>query len=416
MILRGGDGDDILRGGKGNDILIAGRGTGPVIHRFSEVHGQRMSGGGGRNQFWVMRNAPCYIEDFVVGKDIIVLDQYGINTKGITISPVRSLGAVVGELSVIADAKGLEIYIRHPGFTTNDIIQRQSSIIFSDVALESAANRYTPVAFGAGNASDNSFKGLTAPVELVRHLPSDFDDSVPMENLKLRKLISPGSPNGHYYRDESKKLNHLLVSGSQKPDIFLGSSNRSYFLTGFRNSVIQGGNRDDYAWFDPKIVVESGFSTAKATNKFGGNKIKLLGGNDIVSTHSGQSLDLGKGDDTAYIWGGHSDIVTGKGRDTVILGNQGRATIQDFNIKRDMLIFNDSRSADQITVRSRGFKHHDKRARLTIKDQEKIIATLYLEPPSADFLRNNLDTLPALKDLLKDSLIAGTPWQTPGGF
>jgi hypothetical protein len=410
LILRAGDGDDILRGGKGNDILVAGRGTGPAIDESSGIHGQRMSGGGGKNQFWVMRGAPCYIEDFVVGKDIIVLDQYGVDTKGIAIQPVRNVDST--DLSIVTDQNGLTIFIKHPGFTTNDIIQRQSSIIFSDVALESAANRDTLVGFGAGNASNNSFKGLTAPVELARHLPSDFDDSVPMENLKLRKLISHGSANGHYYKDESKRSNPLLVSGSQRPDVFLGSRNRSYYLTGFRDSVIQGGNRDDYAWFSPKSPKDGDGFAAGQTNKFAGNRISLLGGNDVVSTFSGQTLDLGKGDDTVYIWGGHSDIITGQGRDTVILGREGRATIQDFNIKRDKIMFNDSASADQFTVKTRGFKHRDLPARFMIIDQNKTIATLYLEPPSADFLRNNLDKLSALKD----SLVVGTPWPAPSVF
>lgn len=415
LILRAGDGNDILRGGKGNDILIVGRGTGPATDYDFGEYGQRMSGGGGRNQFWVTPGAPCYIEDFVVGQDIIVLDQYGANTKDIHIEPRYGMASnrASADFSVIFNAKnGPLAYIKHPGFTTNDIIQRQSSIIFSDVALESVADRSTPVAFGAGNASDNNFRGLTAPVELARHLPSDFDESVPMENLKLRKLISPESLNGHYYKDESKRSNPLVVSGSQRPDVFLGSRNRSYYLTGFRDSVIQGGNQNDYVWFDPKSTKKGeGFTTGQ-TDKFEGNRISLLGGNDAVSTFSGQSLDLGQGDDTAYIWGGHSDILTGQGRDNVILGGQGRATIQDFNIKRDNIIINDARSADQFTVKSRGFKYPDLPARFKINDQDKTIATLYLEPPSADFLRNNMDMLPALKD----SLIAGTPWPTPGGF
>lgn len=399
FVIRGDDGDDLLRGGMGDDILVAGRGA------PGSLEGQRLSGGGGKNQFWVMTGGSCYIEDFVVGQDTIVLEGYGEDMSRVTIS--RSTQSE--DESIISDGSGLLVFVRHPGQATSDIERLQRYWLFSDNSFRGDAVSDTLPALGGVGSAHDSFDHLGIPRELHRYLPSSFfDETLPVEHLELQKLIAPGASDGVYYSDKAYNAKPLLVAGSGKSDTFIGSSKRSYLFSEFRDSVIRGGGRDDFAWFVEKRPASAQEAKPAQSLSFGRNSISLRGGDDVVSTSFGQSLDLGKGADRAYIFGGKADIVTGLGRDVITVGLSGKVAVHDFNIKKDKIVLDHSVLGEVYGVVFRGSKNHVHPGRLVISDDDNTIAILTLDASSTELLRQQPDLFSAVSD----SPVAGISWPT----
>jgi hypothetical protein len=366
--LRGGEGNDVLIGGAGDDVLIGGAGD------------NTFNGGSGRDQFWIKSGGANRIENFNASADLIVLEGY---TKKIADLRISQDGAT-GELITIKDNSGLDLTVELRNWTYDQIQELPlNSWIVAEVDLATAKTQPT-----SPSLTPSTISRLTSTQSYGSFSKAVGISPLSPERLKLKQQRDQESEIGIIYDDQSSNRNPLHVSGTMRSDIFSGSRRREYIVSGFRDSFVKTGDRNDVAFFDKKSTM---------------NSVHLLAGDDIAITFSNQRLDLGKGKDSVHIFEGHTDIITGNGRDEIYVYTGGSFTVLDFDLKKDQLFFPDNQKGDGLTHTLKGLRSAQKPVAIMISQDSQLLGTLYLEQSSANAIKNNPDFLVDFRNLFPSS-------------
>jgi hypothetical protein len=129
----------------------------------------------------------------------------------------------------------------------------------------------------------------------------------------------------------------VKVAGTGAEDTVYASDHHGHQFSGFSDSFLYGGSKDDEAILSAQDAA---------------NSLLMKDGDDTVRAFSGQQADLGSGSDRYEVNGGGIHLVkTGNGYDQVVVNDiSGFFQIADFDLTRDQLIFGDLVSPDSISM------------------------------------------------------------------